>query len=269
MSTKFLQDHPQLFHSIQTNDVSQLELYFQPIYSIQSQETIGFEILLRDNANSENHHSPAKVLEKFDKQDEIHIIDLIIIEKALQQLQNWGKEGVNVDFVSINVNAKTLSSKSAIAVFENLLSEYDGYNYKIVLEITETNPLKNLSHIQNTMDLLRSYGIRFAVDDFGTGYSQLQYLHQLKWNIIKIDKWYTQHYVSSQQIRSVTKFIVNLAHELGFKVVLEGVEDTDQLHIAQVLSVDFIQGYYCGYPQPASYYMNKLTKSYKDTQTVV
>ena len=121
----------------------------------------------------------------------------------------------------------------------------------IVLEITESFAINDMDRVLNIINGIRELGPKIALDDFGTGYSSLNYIKQLPFDIIKVDKTFIDDITEDEYAQAFIKLIVELSATIGTKIVVEGVEDKSQLDILRELGVDFIQGYYYGKPEPA------------------
>lgn len=100
------------------------------------------------------------------------------------------------------------------------------------------------------MRRLHEKGIQFALDDFGSGYASLNYLRDLPLDLVKIDQQFVQSIVTDQYDTLIVQTIINLSHQLGFKVIAEGIETEEQMRALQALDCDFGQGYYLGRPAP-------------------
>ncbi|KOO10049.1 diguanylate cyclase, partial [Vibrio xuii] len=122
------------------------------------------------------------------------------------------------------------------------------YLDSIVLEITETMTLDEVERSSNIINELEKIGVRLALDDFGTGWSSLYNLNHLRFNKLKIDKSFIQNLNCEKNQTFFVSAIVNLSHQLGIKVVAEGVEDVTQLKSLIELGVDEFQGYYFSKP---------------------
>jgi EAL domain-containing protein (putative c-di-GMP-specific phosphodiesterase class I) len=102
-----------------------------------------------------------------------------------------------------------------------------------------------------TLDQIRRLGVRFAIDDFGTGYSSFAYLTKLPVSCIKIDKSFIQNIENDRDSSVIVKSIIDLGHNLGLKIVAEGVETIESKKMLRVFECDEGQGYYFCRPVPA------------------
>jgi EAL domain-containing protein (putative c-di-GMP-specific phosphodiesterase class I) len=123
------------------------------------------------------------------------------------------------------------------------------------LELTETVVMQSLEDVARKIACLRDTGVTISIDDFGTGYSSLSYLQTLRIDYLKIDRSFIRNIPFDANALSLTRALVSLAHGLGTKVVVEGVETSLQLETVRSLGCDIAQGYFLGYPAPASYHV--------------
>jgi EAL domain-containing protein (putative c-di-GMP-specific phosphodiesterase class I) len=119
------------------------------------------------------------------------------------------------------------------------------------LEITETTIMSDSERSIEKLNVCREMGLNLAMDDFGTGYSSLSYLRNLPIHTLKIDKSFISAISEEDDARAIVDTTISLAHQLGQKVVAEGVESEEQRHLLQAMSCDAIQGYLISKPLPA------------------
>lgn len=129
----------------------------------------------------------------------------------------------------------------------------------VQLELTESALISDIDETINILKTLRKKGISFAIDDFGTGYSSLSYLKRFPVDIIKIDRSFIRDIENDLNDRAIIRAIAVMAHELGVKVLAEGVENQEQLAFVKSHQCDYVQGYYYDKPMP----LNELLIKYK------
>ena len=118
------------------------------------------------------------------------------------------------------------------------------------IEITESLFLENFDKAISTLEKLKSSGFKISIDDFGTGYSSFSYLKDLPIAYLKIDISFVRHILNDKKSRSITKTIIELAHNLEMKTIAEGVETKEQFELLKSLGCDFIQGFWLAKPMP-------------------
>jgi EAL domain-containing protein (putative c-di-GMP-specific phosphodiesterase class I) len=111
--------------------------------------------------------------------------------------------------------------------------------------------MRNTSGVIAAMEKLRRVGFRFALDDFGSGYSALSYINRLPIDVLKIDRSFVVRAVSGPGDEKMLRTLVNLAHELGMLVVIEGVETAEQVELVRTMGPVRMQGYFFAHPMPA------------------
>lgn len=227
----------------------QLILYFQPKIDIRQHKHTGYEALLRWEHPQHGLVPPDEFIPYAEITDLIHPLTLWVIENSLAQSAKWSKQGL-IDNISINISARNLLDDNLPNRLALLLNKYDVEPSSIELEITEsafmTEPDKAL---QNLYYLYKS-GVQISIDDFGTGYSSLSYLRQMSIHKLKIDKTFVLNMDSNKGDRVIVESTINLAHNFGYKVVAEGVENKGVLALLDGLGCDEAQGYYISRPQP-------------------
>jgi polar amino acid transport system substrate-binding protein len=118
------------------------------------------------------------------------------------------------------------------------------------LELTETIVMRDIDSASRTMARLRERGVRISVDDFGTGYSSLGYLHKLPIDTLKIDRCFVTNITENDAAERLIHGMISLAHSIGKRVIVEGVETTAQLEILRKMRCDEVQGFLLGRPEP-------------------
>ena len=138
------------------------------------------------------------------------------------------------------------------AQFKKMLESYNGIANSLILEITESMPIKNIEQVSQTLADLGEFGVKIAIDDFGTSYSSLNYLRWLPIHILKVDQSFIRELGTNPNDVSVTRSIINLAHNLNLEIIAEGVETQTQMQILEKLDCHLMQGYLFSKPIPAS-----------------
>jgi EAL domain-containing protein (putative c-di-GMP-specific phosphodiesterase class I) len=121
----------------------------------------------------------------------------------------------------------------------------------LILEITETSVMSDAEYARRVLNRLSAMGLTLAIDDFGTGYSSLSYLKRLPVNEVKIDKSFVLNMQEDENDAVIVRSIIDLARNLGLRVVAEGVETTDAWEALRGMGCDIAQGYYISRPLPA------------------
>lgn len=226
-------------------------LFYQPEYNLHTKEVIGVEALVRWPHPTYGFISPEVFIPIAEKSKQIYELERWILNKALQQKQQWETEGLEHIELSINLSSKTLESEVNFQKIENIISSYQVNYSKITIEITETVIIAQVDKAIERLKRLRSYGIKIALDDFGTGYSSLTHIMMLPIDIIKIDRSFIRSLPEGTEQSAITQNILALAHDLNYRVVAEGIETEEQLEYLKKISCEGGQGYLLCKPQPS------------------
>tara|TARA_B100000446_G_scaffold47134_1_gene43439 strand:+ start:17617 stop:20127 length:2511 start_codon:yes stop_codon:yes gene_type:complete len=229
----------------------QLQLYFQPKVDITDRKVYGFEALLRWNHPEMGFIPPNEFIPLVEMTELIHPMTLWVLENAIQQAKRWQLQGHEFS-VAANLSAQNLLGDFLVERLEGLLRKYELPAELLELEITESTIMIDPERALRTLKAIDELGVTLAIDDFGTGYSSLAYLKRLPVRTLKIDGSFVTKMLADEQDEIIVHSTINLAHNLGLKVVAEGVED--ELVIARLLSheCDQAQGYFIARPQPAA-----------------
>ncbi len=223
-------------------------LYYQPQIELCTGKIIGVEALIRWNHLGEGFIPPNEFICVAEKTGQIYELESRVIRNVLMQKKVWEERGLKDLELSFNLSSKSLIRDSNFRQIEDLLSEYVLDYSNIVIEITETAVISNIDLAIERLNILRKKGFNIALDDFGTGYSSLTYLMMLPIDIVKLDKSYVNLNNRDDKFNSIIKFVVSLAHELGFKVVAEGIETKEQLEYLINVGCEYGQGHFLGMP---------------------
>jgi EAL domain-containing protein (putative c-di-GMP-specific phosphodiesterase class I) len=153
--------------------------------------------------------------------------------------------------VAVNLTMWNLEAQELPDQIEALLRDTGVAPQNLELEITETSIMSDPQRVIRTLNQIRELGVRFAIDDFGTGYSSFAYLTKLPVSCIKIDKSFVQNIETDRDSSMIVKSIIDLSHNLGMKVVAEGVETAAARNLLTEFRCDDGQGYYFCRPIPA------------------
>jgi diguanylate cyclase (GGDEF)-like protein/PAS domain S-box-containing protein len=229
----------------------EIKLHFQPLFSIQTGQTIGAEALARWTNASGDQIPPATFIAIAEETGLIIPLSRNLVRQALQQTRTWIGLGLDIR-VAINISARQFLDKDFVVNTIQLLEESEVPARHLEIELTESALLEDKETAIQKLQQLQNAGIAIALDDFGTGYSSLSYLSSLPLDTLKIDRSFITGMMKERAHEAICKTIVMLAHELGLKVVAEGIETENQLDKAREIGCDVGQGYLYSRPIPAS-----------------
>jgi predicted signal transduction protein with EAL and GGDEF domain len=233
-----------LRHALSMN---QLKLYYQPIVDTKLGKVIGFEALMRWFHPERGTIPPSEFIRLAEETGLISPLGEWVVRSACAEARNWP------DHISVAVNLSSVQLKNVNLpqVILSALATVGLDASRLELEITESVLLENDNKTLAMLNQLRSLGIRIAMDDFGTGYSSLSYLQSFPLDKMKIDQSFIRNLTTKPEARAIVRAITSLARAFNIRVVAEGVETADQLHILEAEGCTEFQGYYFGRPQPA------------------
>jgi diguanylate cyclase (GGDEF)-like protein len=228
----------------------QLQLYFQPKVDLAQSRVFGFEALLRWQHPVLGFVPPGEFIPLVEMTDLVNPMTLWVLENAIAQAKQWQQQGYRFS-VAANLSAQNLLGDALVDKLEELLSQYQLPAELLELEITESTIMADPDRALRVLKAIDGLGVTLAIDDFGTGYSSLAYLKRLPVRLLKIDGSFVTGMLGDDQDQIIVHSTINLAHNLGLKVVAEGVEDEKVLCKLQELGCDQVQGYHIARPQPA------------------
>ena len=235
-----------------------LTCYYQPQLDILSGRIVGAEVLLRWIDPSDGIIGPDTFIPLAEASGLIHQIGNFVLQQACQQGRAWQLAGLPNINLAINVSAQQFNKGDLQQRITSILRETGFDPSFLELEVTENALMGDEDVVIKTMTALREQGIKLAIDDFGTGYSSLAYLKRLPLDVLKIDRRFIENLPSAEDDKSITKAIIDLAHNLRFKVLAEGVETVEQLDFLREQHCDYYQGYYFSKPVPAATFAELL-----------
>ena len=229
---------------------NELVIHYQPKIDIRNNKHIGYEALLRWEHPQRGLIPPDDFIPYAEITDLIYPLTLWVIENSLIQSIKWSARGL-VHHVSINISARNLLDDTLPNKLNILLNNYGVEPSSVELEITESALMTEPENALRNIKRLHKLGVDISIDDFGTGYSSLSYLRQMPIHKLKIDKTFVLDMDSNPNDRIIVESTINLAHNLGLKVVAEGVENKEVLALLDSLGCDEAQGYHISRPVPA------------------
>lgn len=230
-------------------DENQLRLYYQPKVKMDTQEVIGFEALVRWQHPKHGLLLPDEFIPLAELGELIQPLTLWVINNAIKDRQKWRRHGLEYD-VAVNVSVRSLQDLNIVEKIKHCLNSNDLSPQHLEAEITESAIMTDPVRALETLNGISELGIRIAIDDYGTGYSSLAYLKKLPLNYLKIDKSFVLDMKANENDALIVRSTIKLAHNLGLKVIAEGVESKDFWDMLEVLGCDYAQGYFISKPIP-------------------
>lgn len=227
-----------------------IEVYYQPIYSIEENKFTSAEALVRVFDERGKMIPPSDFIHVAEMNGMIIQLGAIIFEKACKAFKEQHFEELGIHYIEINLSVVQCSYKQLYASFSEIMKRHELPAEYINLEITESANVNDKRNLMNNMVFFRRDGVSFSLDDFGTGMSNLNYIMEMPVDIVKFDRELTQAYFTNVKARLVMEATIHMIKDLGLKIVSEGVETEEQFKKLKELGVDYIQGYYFSKPIP-------------------
>jgi diguanylate cyclase (GGDEF)-like protein/PAS domain S-box-containing protein len=228
----------------------ELVLFFQPQLDLATGRVCGAEGLIRWQHPERGLLPPGAFLPAVERSSLMRHLTVAALDQGLRQARAWCDAGLDLA-VSINLSVLNLLDLGIAHDVARLLGEHGVPASLLRLEITEDSLMVDPERSAGVLAGLKAMGVELAVDDFGTGYSSLAYLQRLPVSELKIDRCFVTNLASSTNDAAIVRSTIDMARNLGLRVVAEGVEDEASLSILRALSCDMAQGFHLGRPMPA------------------
>ena len=229
----------------------EIVLYFQPKAELATGNVIGVEALARWEHPRLGLVGPTEFVPIAEQTGLITPLTSYVLDAALGQVRKWMDEGQELT-VAVNLSARSFLDAQLAVEIPRLLEKWGVDARLLELEITESMLMLDPGRGQATLERLSRIGLTLSVDDFGTGYSSLANLKRLPVDVIKIDKSFVMDMAIDASDAAIVRSTIDLAHNLGLRVVAEGVESHQAWTRLNELGCDLAQGFYVSRPLPAA-----------------
>jgi diguanylate cyclase (GGDEF)-like protein/PAS domain S-box-containing protein len=237
----------------------QLLLHFQPRVDLTSGRVISAEALLRWQIPGEAMIPPARFIPLAEETGLIVTIGRWVLQAACAQNKAWQDAGLPHLAISVNVSARQFLQENFVDVVAEVLRDTGLEARYLELEITESMVMHDAQRLMEMLDQLKELGVQIALDDFGTGYSSLSYLKRFAVDRLKIDRSFVKDVTTNADDAAIVRTIIALGHNLGLKVIAEGVETQEQLAFLRRNLCDEMQGYFFSPPLESATFRALLT----------
>lgn len=235
----------------------QIEVFYQPKYDLRVSRITSMEALVRWRHPERGFVGPDSFIPLAEKTNRIGPMTLHVLKTVVRDLSLLRIDHPELT-AAINISAKLLSSATFNAEVERIVGTSGLPTSALVFEVTESATMSDPANAVAALNRYRELGIAVSMDDYGTGQSTLTYIRQLPLNELKIDRSFVQHVHLNQHDAVLVRSTITLAHELGLKVVAEGVEDALCLAFLREAGCDMIQGYFISRPLPLEQLVTQL-----------
>lgn len=231
-------------------DQNEFELYYQPQITLDSQEVVGVEALIRWNHPDEGLVPPNEFIPLAEETGLIHDLGEWVIQEACQTAARWRTIHGHRLKMAVNVSALQLRSEDFVGKVARILGKEHYPGRLLEIEVTESAIFSDPEKTQATLDELRDMGATIALDDFGTGYSSLTHLRHLNASTLKIDRSFINNILVDHNDLHIAEKMIELAQKLKMQVVAEGIETLAQMERLVACSCDIGQGFLFSRPLP-------------------
>ncbi|MEB0039693.1 MULTISPECIES: EAL domain-containing protein [unclassified Pseudomonas] len=238
---------------------NELVLHYQPKLDIRQGVVRQAEALLRWQHPHFGLVSPLEFIVLAERTGSIQLLTHWVIEDVMRQWAQWNSRGLRVQ-VSLNISADDLLGDELVGRVSTLLEKYQVPPDQLIFEITESAVMREPEHALEVLHRLRECGISLSVDDFGTGYSSLAHLKRLPVQELKIDQSFVRDLDETSEDAVIVRSTIEMSHNLGLKVVAEGVEYERSLRLLERWHCDTAQGYLISRPLTAAVFEAWMAK---------
>ncbi|WP_191991789.1 putative bifunctional diguanylate cyclase/phosphodiesterase [Bacillus aerolatus] len=248
-------------------------LYYQPQVSINTNEMVGAEALIRWNKAGEGLILPDRFIPLAEESGFIKWMGEWVLRAVCRQIVDWQKKGISPVKVAINISPMQFQQTDFVETVESILIETGADPKYLELEITESVAMENIEYVLCKLSSLKKIGFSISIDDFGTGYSSLKYLSQLQIDKLKIDRSFVASMEQNEKNAAIVRLTTLMAKELGMKVIAEGVENNTQAAYLKKVGCEEFQGYLFSPPLPKEQFEQLLVRvpvaSYKGNRKMI
>ena len=233
----------------------QFSLHYQPRVDMRTRRITGAEALIRWHTSDQEATPPSRFIPVAEETGLIVPIGKWVLRAACAQNKAWQDAGLPPFVVSVNVSVRQFRQDNLVQTIAEVLRETGLEARYLEVELTESAVMHDADQFIAMLGQLNELGVQIALDDFGTGYSSLSYLKRFPVDRLKVDRSFVQDIDHDHDDATIVRTIIALGHNLGLKVVAEGVETEQQIEFLRANQCDELQGYYFGRPLPGDEFM--------------
>jgi diguanylate cyclase len=232
-------------------ETDELVLHYQPKADLRSGRILGVEALVRWQHPQHGLLGPGEFIPLAERTGLIHPLTGWVLDTALHQAAEWHRAGRRLS-VAVNLSTRCLLDPALPDRVDGRLAGWRLPAGALTLEVTESAVMADPARALDVLGRLHALGVGLALDDFGTGYSSMAYLKTLPVDELKVDRSFVGQMASSPSDAVIVRSTIDLGHNLGLRVVAEGVETQEAWEQLKALGCDTAQGYLLGRPMPAA-----------------
>lgn len=226
------------------------EVYYQPIYSVKDKRYLSAEALARLKDPELGFISPDEFIPLTERDGTITKLGMQIFEMVCSFLKNTALDMKGMQYVEVNLSAVQCMQKNFQEQLLSLMRKYQINPEQICLEITETVTVNSPEYVCTLFQEMDKQGVLLALDDYGSGYSNVNYILELPFHFVKLDKQFIWNAFKDDNGRVMLESTIAMIKSLNMEMIAEGVETSGQAEILKKLGVNYLQGYYFSKPLP-------------------
>lgn len=230
----------------------ELELEYQPKYSLSRRRMVGVEALVRWRHPQRGLIPPSEFIDIAEESGLIGPISEWVLNEACAQMARWRGMGHEQLQLAVNLSPRDFDRDNIVDDVFNTTQRHSLPPSSLDIEITESSLLRDTEGVARKVRQLRKQGYGVSIDDFGTGFSSLAYLQKLPVTSLKIDRSFVRELDGGNNRHPIVSAIAGVAHGFGLHVIAEGVETEQQVYALRAMGCDEMQGFYFGKPLPAA-----------------
>ena len=225
-------------------DREEIMVHYQPIYSVEKGAYNSAEALVRLKDDELGWISPDEFIPLAEKHGLIIELGDMILEKVCRFIRDFNLKNSSIEYIEVNISTVQLMHSDFAGRVKKILEEYEVLPSQINIEITETATMGDASVVDKNIKELVEYGIKFSLDDYGSGYSNIDYINQMPFTIIKLDKSIIWEAFKNDKAGITLKYTIGMLNALKLLIVAEGVETEDMKNHLVEIGCHYMQGWY-------------------------
>lgn len=237
-----------------------VEVYYQPIFNVERQCYTSAEALVRIQDDLLGNLPPETFIPIAERNGSIIRLGTMIFEKVCRFISEYNLRDTDIEYIEVNMSVVQCMQRGFVEALNEIMDKYGVSHDQINLEITETAAVNSLTILQENIEQLYQQGIRFSLDDYGSGYATIGYIHQLPFEIIKLDKLMVWDAFENERAGITLKHTVGMLKELKLRILAEGVETEEQRARLSSIGCDYLQGWYYSKAVPEGEFAQLIKK---------
>ena len=235
---------------IEAIEQERLEVYYQPLYAQEKKVYQSLEALSRLQVEGYGYIPPDEFIEIAERNGSIVQLGLLVLKKVCQCIKQHDLRQKGIRFVEVNASMVQCIQEHFAEDVLAVLKEYDIEPSMLCLEVTESAMTQSQERLTRNMNTLREAGVFFALDDYGSGYSNINYIVDLPFSIIKLDKYLVWAAFTNENSRNILEYTILMFRRIALEIVAEGIENQYQAQTLSNAGVEYFQGYLYAKPLP-------------------